>query len=186
MSEHFEQLTDLVKGLAVMGELTPRATDAISAYGERLSSIIVTARFNNAGINAAHLDAREVLIVTDRRHMQAAPLFPETNGKLAASIPALMQAQVSVMGGFIASTGRWRYNNVGPRRRSDYTASIVGAGIGAEEIQIWTDVDGIHADRRSQDSSRRTSRRNLLLRRSRRTRLLWRESATPSHRPSGD
>ncbi len=141
MSAHFEQLADLVKGLAVMRELTPRATDAISAFGERLSSLIVTAHFQSAEINAAHVDARDV-IVTDRRHMQAAPLFAETNAKLMATIPQLAQTHVPVMGGFIASTVDGVTTTLG-RGGSDYPASIVGAGIGAEEIQIWTDVDGM-------------------------------------------
>ncbi len=138
---HFEQLADLVKGLAVMGDLTPRATDALSAFGERLSSLIVTAHFQSREINAAHVDARAV-IVTDPRHMQAAPLFAETNAKLMAVIPSLAQTHVPVMGGFIGSTVDGATTTLG-RGGSDYTASIVGAGIGAEEIQIWTDVDGM-------------------------------------------
>ncbi len=140
VDQHFAQLTDLAKGLAVLGEMTPRATDALSAFGERLSSLIVAAHFLREGINAAHLDAREV-IVTDGRHMQAAPLFAETNAKLAAAIPQLA-VRVPVMGGFIGSTIDGVTTTLG-RGGSDYTASIVGAGIGAEEIQIWTDVDGM-------------------------------------------
>src|ERR1700681_4952 len=66
---HFQELTELVKGLAVMGEMTPRATDAVSAFGERLSSIIVTARFRSMGIDAAHLDSRSG-VVPDGRHTQ--------------------------------------------------------------------------------------------------------------------
>jgi aspartate kinase len=137
----FDQLAALVKGLAIVGELTPRATDAVSAFGERLSSLIVTARFNDAGIGAVQVDARN-LIVTDRRHGQAAPLFAETNAKLMAAIPQLAQSHVPVMGGFIGSTEDGVTTTLG-RGGSDYTASIVGAGIEAEEIQIWTDVDGM-------------------------------------------
>jgi aspartate kinase len=138
---HFHELAELVKGLAVMGELTPRATDAISSYGERISSVIVAAYFRNAGMSAVHVDSRCV-IVTDGRHMQAAPLFPESNAKLAAEIPPLAQEHVVVMGGFIGATEDGITTTLG-RGGSDYTASIVGAGIGAEEIQIWTDVDGM-------------------------------------------
>ncbi len=141
VNAHFDQLKDLVKGLAIMGELTPRAIDAVSAFGERLSSLIVTAQFKSCGIDAVHLDSREV-IVTDKRHTQAAPLFAETNAKLAAAIPELARQHVPVMGGFIASTLDGVTTTLG-RGGSDYTASIVGAGIGAEEIQIWTDVDGM-------------------------------------------
>jgi aspartate kinase len=134
---HFHELEELVKGLAVMGELTPRATDAISSYGERISSMIVAALFRQEGIAAAHVDARSV-IVTDGRHMQAAPLFAQTYAKLAC----MPTAQVVVMGGFIGATEEGVTTTLG-RGGSDYTASIVGAGIGAEEIQIWTDVDGM-------------------------------------------
>src|SRR5579883_2436652 len=137
----FDQLSGLVKGLAVLGEMTPRATDAVSAFGERLSSLIVTAHFRKLGINAAHVDARS-LIVTDRRHTQAAPLFAETNRRLSECVPALAEKHVPVMGGFIGSTEDGITTTLG-RGGSDYTASIVGAGIGAEEIQIWTDVDGM-------------------------------------------
>jgi aspartate kinase len=138
---HFRELGELVRGLAVMGELTPRATDAISSYGERISSIIVTAVFRCAGIDAVHVDARK-LIVTDRRHTQAAPLFRQTGERLMEAMPGLSKHAVIVMGGFIASTEDGVTSTLG-RGGSDYTAAIVGAAIGAEEIQIWTDVDGM-------------------------------------------
>src|ERR1700733_4588365 len=77
LDDHFQELTELVKGLAILGELTPRSVDAISSYGERLSSYVVSLAFRHFGMDAVHLDARRV-IVTDRRHTQAAPLFAET------------------------------------------------------------------------------------------------------------
>lgn len=138
---HFQELEALVRGLAVMGELTPRATDAIASYGERLSSIIVAAQFQRCGIDAVEVDARRV-IVTDRRHMQAAPLFAPTNQRLRQIVLPLATDKVVVMGGFIASSEDGVTTTLG-RGGSDYTASIVGAGIGAGEIQIWTDVDGM-------------------------------------------
>jgi aspartate kinase len=141
IDEHFMELAELVKGLVVMGELTPRATDAISAYGERLSSIIVAEQFRKNGMDAVHVDSRK-LIVTDNRHTQAAPLYGPTYERLAAAIPALAAKQVVVMGGFIGATVEGVTSTLG-RGGSDFTASIVGAGIGAEEIQIWTDVDGM-------------------------------------------
>ena len=142
INTHFAELRELVKGLAIMGELTPRATDAISAFGERLSSLIVTAQFQELGLKAVHVDARQV-IITDNRHTQAAPLYPESYQKLAATIPQLIEdGKIVVMGGFIAATRDGVTSTLG-RGGSDFTASIVGAGIGAEEIQIWTDVDGM-------------------------------------------
>src|ERR1022692_4258747 len=103
LDEQFQELTELVKGLAVLGELTPRSIDAISSYGERLSSYIVTLGFRHFGMPAEHVDSRDVLI-TDKRHTQAAPNFPETYARLAKTIPPLAAQSVVVMGGFIAST----------------------------------------------------------------------------------
>jgi len=145
LDEHLQELTELVKGLAVLGELTPRSIDAISSYGERLSSYIVSLAFRHFGMDTAHLDSRQV-IVTDRRHTQAAPLYPETYARLAAVVPALAgneaENKIVVMGGFIAASEDGVTTTLG-RGGSDFTAAIVGAGIGAEEIQIWTDVDGM-------------------------------------------
>ncbi len=141
MDEHFQELTELVKGLAVLGELTPRSIDAISSYGERLSSYIVALAFRHHGMTAQHVDSRRV-IVTDNRHTHAAPLWDKTYSRLAEVIPPLAQDHVVVMGGFIGSTEAGVTTTLG-RGGSDFTASIVGAGIGAEEIQIWTDVDGM-------------------------------------------
>jgi aspartate kinase len=141
LDEHFQELTELVKGLAVLGELTPRSIDAISSYGERLSSYIVSLAFAHFGMKAAHVDSRRV-IVTDHRHTQAAPLYHETYARLAATIPLLAKDKIVVMGGFIGATEDGVTTTLG-RGGSDFTASIVGAGIGAEEIQIWTDVDGL-------------------------------------------
>ena len=140
--EHFREIEDLVRGLSVLGELTPRSVDAISAYGERRSSLIVTQAFRFHGVPAGHVDSREV-IVTDRRHTQAAPLFDATYARIKERIPPVAaRAGVVVIGGFIASTEDGVTTTLG-RGGSDFTASIIGAGIPAEEIQIWTDVDGM-------------------------------------------
>jgi aspartate kinase len=138
---HFQDLHALVHGLSVLRELTPRATDEISAYGERISSLTVSAYLRRCGLNAAHLDSRSV-IVTDRRHTQAAPLLEETNRRLREILVPMLDEHVVVMGGFIAANEDGVTTTLG-RGGSDYTASIIGAGIAAEEIQIWTDVDGM-------------------------------------------
>jgi aspartate kinase len=137
----FGELEELVKGLSVMQELTPRAIDAISSYGERLSSAILTLAFESTGIAAVNVDSRNV-IVTDRRHTQAAPLLQQSYARLAATIPALAETHVVVMGGFIGATEDGITSTLG-RGGSDFSASVAGAGIGAKEIQIWTDVDGM-------------------------------------------
>jgi aspartate kinase len=141
VEDHFLELAGCINGLAFLTELTERGIDTISAFGERLSSIIVAARFRKLGLPAIQVDSRDLLI-TDARHTQAVPLFPETNELLLRDIPPLVQDQVVVMGGFIGSTKDGITTTLG-RGGSDYTASIVGAGLRAEEIQIWTDVDGM-------------------------------------------
>jgi aspartate kinase len=137
----FAEIGKLLNDICAATELTPRSIDAISSYGERLSSVILTLAFDHIGVPSVHVDSREV-IVTDSRHTQAAPLFAVTYARLSEKIPALAKGRVVVMGGFIASTEDGITTTLG-RGGSDFTASIVGAGIHAEEIQIWTDVDGM-------------------------------------------
>lgn len=137
----FEELAELVRGLAIMGECTPRAADAVAAVGERLSSLIVAGAFRAAGIACEQADARR-LIVTDGRHGQATPLPAETRLRLTESVAPLLATRVVVIGGFIGATADGVTTTLG-RGGSDYTASLVGAALDAEEIQIWTDVDGM-------------------------------------------
>ncbi|HYA16598.1 MAG TPA: lysine-sensitive aspartokinase 3, partial [Bryobacteraceae bacterium] len=146
LDDHFDELTELIKGIAVLGELTPRSIDAVSSYGERLSSFIVSLAFEHFGIPAAHVDSRRV-IVTDHRHTQAAPIYPETYRRLEEIVAPIAENRVVVMGGFIGScTSETHPEGITTtlgRGGSDFTASIVGAGVRAGEIQIWTDVDGM-------------------------------------------
>ena len=142
LDEHFQELTELVKGFSVLGETTPRSIDAISSYGERLSSQIVWRALRHFGIDTVHLDSRS-FVVTDNRFNQAMPLYGLTYPRLAEKIPSLLeQGKVVVMGGFIGATEDGVTTTLG-RGGSDFSAAIIGAGIGAEEIQIWTDVDGM-------------------------------------------
>ncbi|MEZ5401471.1 MAG: lysine-sensitive aspartokinase 3 [Bryobacteraceae bacterium] len=140
VEQHFDELRALTSGLAVIGEMTPRSLDAVSAFGERLSSLIVAAAFRRAGTDAVHADARKY-IVTDERHSQAAPLYAETYARLA-ELKNTPPGRVVVMGGFIGSTRAGVTSTLG-RGGSDFSAAIVGAGVDADEIQIWTDVDGM-------------------------------------------
>jgi len=121
--------------------LTSQCKDEILSYGERLSSEIVSAAFHRLGINSVHLDARRV-IQTDNQFGHATPLYWETYAKLRRALPYLGENTVAVLGGFIGATEEGVTTTLG-RGGSDLTASIVGAGICAEEIQIWTDVDGM-------------------------------------------
>jgi len=139
---YFEALDELLHGIAAVGELTPRTTDHVAAFGEILSSRIVTAAFSAHGLDSTMVDSREC-IVTDNEHMRAAPLMEDTNQRLRAKVqPVLDKGRVPVMGGFIGATKAGITTTIG-RGGSDYSAAIVGAGLGAERIEIWTDVDGM-------------------------------------------
>jgi aspartate kinase len=139
---YFESLDELLRGIAAVGELTPRTTDHVAAFGEILSSRIVTAAFSAHGLDSTMVDSREC-VVTDNEHMRAAPLMEETNQRLRAKVqPVLDKGRVPVMGGFIGATKAGITTTIG-RGGSDYSAAIVGAGLGAERIEIWTDVDGM-------------------------------------------
>ncbi len=122
--------------------LTPRAQDSLLGAGESLSSRLVDSALRSAGVNAVLVDAREC-IVTDAAHTRATPLWDETNERLRAVVlPLLASGQVPVMGGFVGATRDGIPTTLG-RGGSDFSASIVGAGLHAERIEIWTDVDGI-------------------------------------------
>jgi aspartate kinase len=138
----FDALDELLRGIAAVGELTPRTTDHVAAFGELLSSKIITAAFSARGLDSTLVDSREC-IVTDNTHTRATPLFEESNQRLESKLAPLLAAnRVPVMGGFIASTKAGITTTIG-RGGSDFSAAIVGAALGAERIEIWTDVDGM-------------------------------------------
>jgi aspartate kinase len=138
----FDDLTALVRALGVLREVSPRTLDVVAAAGELLSSRIVTAALNEAGIPAEWVDARRA-IITNGDHTRALPLAAETDAALRASVLSVIDAgRVPVLGGFVGSTVDGHTTTLG-RGGSDYSGAIVGAGIGAREIQIWTDVDGM-------------------------------------------
>ena len=120
---------------------TAELRDRVLSFGERLSSEITAAAFRQNGIQAIHRNAQD-LIVTDGRFTQARPLLWETYAKLRRTVALAARESVVVMGGFIGSTAQGAITTLG-RGGSDLTASLVGAGISADEIQIWTDVDGM-------------------------------------------
>ncbi len=142
MESHFESLEELLRGIAAVGELTARTSDLVVSFGERLSSVIVTAAFSDAGLPSAHVDARDV-IRTDGHHGKAAPDEAVIERELGALVlPLLDEDRVPVLGGFIGSSAEGATTTLG-RGGSDYTAALVGGGLHAGAIEIWTDVNGI-------------------------------------------
>ena len=142
LDSHFQEMDDLIEQLADRGEFSPASSDALASYGERLSSQLIALVFSNLGMDAAHVDARCV-ILTDGRHKAAAPVYSQTYARIRDKISPLIEAKrVPVLGGFIGATENGVTTTLG-RGGSDFSAAIFGAGLGAEEIQIWTDVDGV-------------------------------------------
>jgi aspartate kinase len=142
ISAHFDDLAALARALGVLRELSPRTLDVVAAVGELLSSRIVTAALAEAEVPSEWVDARRA-IITNSDHTRALPLAAETEAALRASVLAVIDAgRVPVLGGFVGSTVDGHTTTLG-RGGSDYSGAIVGAGIGAREIQIWTDVDGM-------------------------------------------
>jgi aspartate kinase len=154
LSAMFDELARLAEALSVLGYSTPRSMDMIAAQGEILSSHLVVAAFKARGIPAAHVDARQV-IATDDRFMKAEPQHEAIAERARAHIlPLLREGQVPVMGGFIGATAEGVTTTLG-RGGSDYSASLVGAALQADVIEIWTDVDGmLTADPRMVDGAR--------------------------------
>ena len=142
INAHFDELDAVVRALGVLREVSLRTLDVIAAMGELLSSRIVAGALVNAGLPGEWVDARRA-VVTNDDHTRAAPLMRETTAALRAVVAPLVEAgQVPVLGGFIGATAEGHTTTLG-RGGSDYSGAIVGAGIGAGEIQIWTDVDGM-------------------------------------------
>jgi len=142
ISSSLNELEELIKGVAILRELTPRAMDAFCTYGEILSSRIVTSALEESGVKSAWLDTKEFMI-TDDNFTRAAPAMDLIGKSLTAlTEPILRHEKVPVTQGFIGVTQSGCRTTMG-RESSDYSASIIGSVLNASDIQIWTDVDGV-------------------------------------------
>lgn len=137
--DHFVALCDAV---AVLGELTPRALDAISGMGEQMAVRILAAYLRQEGHPAEAIDATG-LIVTDDHYQAANPLMVETQTQVTERLqPLLQQGIIPIVTGFIGATRDGVTTTLG-RGGSDYSAAILGQALNAREVWIWTDVDGV-------------------------------------------
>ncbi|BBM73522.1 bifunctional aspartate kinase/homoserine dehydrogenase I [Rhodothermus marinus] len=141
LNAHWQALTELLDGLYLLRECTPRTRDAIISFGERLSAPLVAAAFRAAGSEAIALEATE-LIRTDDTFGEANVDFVTTNRLIRERFAAIPEDQIVVVTGFIGSTPEGVTTTLG-RSGSDYTATILGAALDAELVVIWTDVDGV-------------------------------------------
>ena len=141
-SGYIAELTTLLHGIAILRELTPRTMDAICSYGERFSSRIIAAGLQEIGVDSVWVDAKDFML-TDGNFGRALPVMEAVTENLArVVVPLLERLQVPVTQGFIGVTASGAYTTMG-RESSDFSASIIGAAMDADRVQIWTDVDGI-------------------------------------------
>jgi len=135
----FAELADLLHGVYLLRECSLRSLDYIQSFGEQLSAVIITETARQRGIEAEYLDARR-LIITDENFGRGRVLPELTEAAIQSHFR--QHSSLQVMTGFIASTRHGETTTLG-RGGSDYTAAVVGAALQVEEIEIWTDVNGI-------------------------------------------
>lgn len=139
---NLHQFNRLCSSIAVLGELTDRGLDVVSGLGERMSAPLLAAVLRSQGIAAEYVDAGE-LIVTDAVHGGAAPRMAATEPRCRERLLPMLEAGiVPVVTGFVGATEEGVPTTLG-RGGSDYSVAIVGAALDVDEVQVWTDVDGV-------------------------------------------
>lgn len=142
LSAMCDEIGTLAEALSVLGHLTPRSLDTVASFGERMSSLLIAAAFSEAGLPAQLVDARRVMI-TDAQHTRAEPQTDAIAEAARVHLgPLVRDKRVPVIGGYVGATSAGITTTLG-RGGSDYSASLIGAALQAEAIEIWTDVDGM-------------------------------------------
>ena len=142
IARRLDGFVDLCTSIQVLGELTPRALDAIASLGERLCAPILAQALRDLGAQAEAVQATE-LIVTDDRFTQASPLMDLTREKTRVRLlPLLDRGIIPVVTGFLGATQNGVTTTLG-RGGSDYSGTILGSALDADEVWIWTDVNGV-------------------------------------------
>ena len=137
-----DRAANYCRGCALLGELSPRALDVIAGSGERICARITAAVLRQMGYRGLAFDATD-LIVTDDVHGGARPLTGPTREKTRAALLPLIEAGgIPVVTGYIAATAKGVPTTLG-RGGSDFSATILGAALDAEDVIIWTDVNGV-------------------------------------------
>jgi aspartate kinase len=143
ISQLTSELERTVEGISHLRELTPRSRDYLLSFGERLSTPLLAAAIRGDGLRARPLTGSEAGITTDNNFGEAKPLFEVSYHQIRQRLdPIMRRNEIPVVTGFVAATDDGTITTLG-RGGSDYTASLLGAGLGVDEIWIWTDVDGL-------------------------------------------
>ena len=142
LKARFDALDVLLRGVAMLRELSPRSLDAIAGTGELLSTRVFAALLRARGLDAVWFDARDALL-TDRRFGQARPNVAQFKERVKLHLqPLLDRGHAVVTQGYIGATEDGLTTTLG-RGGSDYSAALFGAALGVREVQIWTDVEGV-------------------------------------------
>lgn len=141
IEDRLVNLENILFAIFSLRELTPRSKDYVISFGERLLAPIVGAALRQRGIASTVMDGCEAGILTTPQHGESTSL-PESDERIQRRIVPLLKKEIPVIMGFMGCTRDGILTTLG-RSGSDYSASILGAGIDADEIWIWTDVDGI-------------------------------------------
>ncbi len=142
INELIEEFRSLCHAMFVLGETTPRALDAVASLGERMSVRLLAAIFNDAGLPAQFAEATE-MVITNNLYQNANPDFPATQVATHQKLRPLFSDGITpIVTGFIGATPQGITTTLG-RGGSDYSAAILGAVLNADDVWIWTDVDGV-------------------------------------------
>lgn len=137
----FHELRDLLRGIQLVRELSKRSLDYVSSFGERMSVRVIADFFTRQGLKARAFDSWELGFITDDAFNKARPL-PDYKEKMRAAFDALPRDTVPIVTGFVGKNRKGEVTTLG-RNGSDLTATLIGAAIGAAEVQIWSDTDGV-------------------------------------------
>ena len=143
LNEYFVELVALIDGMVLLGEVTPRSMDYLFSFGERLSIKLISAAINDLGKESISLTGKEVGIVTDSNFGESKPLMDTTRLRITKTLDSLFSEKIiPVIGGFAGADQHGHVTTFG-RGGSDYSATIVGSCIKADEIWLMSDVDGL-------------------------------------------
>jgi len=143
LNEYFVELDALIDGMVLLGEVTPRSMDYLFSFGERLSIKLISAAINDLGKKSISLTGKEVGIVTDSNFGESKPLMDTTRLRISKTLDSLFSEKIiPVIGGFSGADQHGHVTTFG-RGGSDYSATIIGSCIKADEIWLMSDVDGL-------------------------------------------
>lgn len=142
LDKQIEEIDTILRGIALLGEITMRARDKVMSIGEKLSSVLFAYTMMMRALPGEHVHSEDVIRTNDHFGGASPLMEPTAEAARRVLLPLLERNRIPVMGGFIGRTESGATTTLG-RNGSDYSAAIVGAALGADEVQIWTDVDGL-------------------------------------------